>query len=149
MANTKTYQVLYDNSPVKSKASLFSKPIGMLNKDDIIEVSKINNWWATFNYKKKKAYISTIFIKRIETNLPEIKGSITVKYIDKSTKQDIYPSELFDNLELKKYTYTAKILEGYSITEENTKSVILTSDNPIQTITFVYSKIILGQITIN
>lgn len=77
----------------------------------------------------------------------KILGSVTIKYIDKSSSVEISPSKVIDKLELGSYSYNAISIDGYSISGDTTKSVILTSTNPNQVITFNYDKI-LGEVTI-
>lgn len=78
----------------------------------------------------------------------KILGSVTIKYIDKSSLVEISPSKVIDKLELGSYSYNAISIDGYNVSEYTTKTVILTSTNPNQVITFNYNKI-LGEVTIS
>ena len=146
---TTTYQVIYDNICVRSKASLSSKCLGKLNKGDTIEIINSNYFWAKFRYKGKIAYILTFNIKKIETITPEVKGSVTINYLDKNSKEKLATSTVYSNLTLGSYTYNAIPIANHNILDNTSQSVTLTKEQPNQTITFLYSKIILGQITIN
>lgn len=73
---------------------------------------------------------------------------MTIKYIDKSSLVEISPSKVIDKLELGSYSYNAISIDGYNVSEYTTKTVILTSTNPNQVITFNYNKI-LGEVTIS
>lgn len=77
----------------------------------------------------------------------KILGSVTIKYIDKSSLIEISPSKVIDKLELGSYSYDAISIDGYSISGDTIKTVILTSTNLNQVITFSYSKI-LGEVII-
>ena len=77
----------------------------------------------------------------------KILGSVTIKYIDKSSLVEISPSKVIDKLELGSYSYDAISIDGYSISGDTIKTVILTSTNLNQVITFSYSKI-LGEVII-
>lgn len=77
----------------------------------------------------------------------KILGSVTIKYIDKSSLVEIFPSKVIDKLELVSYSYNAISIYGYNVSGDTTKTVMLTSTNPNQVITFNYSKI-LGEVTI-
>ena len=148
MANRTTiYQIAYDNVYVRKKASLFSKFLGKLNKGDIIEVLNSNFFWTTLNYKGKKAYILTFYIEKIETIIPEVKGSVTINYLDQNSKEKLATSTVYNDLTLGSYTYNAVPIANYNILDNVSQSVTLTENQPNQTITFLYSKI-LGQITI-
>ena len=70
----------------------------------------------------------------------EILGSITIRYIDSKTSQEISTPEIYDSLPLLSYTYTSKDITYYEKIEPKTQSVILTKSNTNQTITFSYKK---------
>ena len=77
----------------------------------------------------------------------KILGSVTIKYIDRSSLIEISPSKVIDKLELGSYSYNAVSIDGYNVSDDTTKTIILTSTNPNQVITFSYSKI-LGEVII-
>lgn len=77
----------------------------------------------------------------------KILGSVTIKYIDKSSLIEISPTKVIDKLDLGSYSYNAISIDGYNISDDTTKTAILTSTNPNQVITFNYDKI-LGEVTI-
>ena len=142
MTNATTYQVIYNNIPIKSKLSLFSKLLGTLNEDDTIVATIYNNWWITSLYKGKTAYILTIYIKEIEKQTPGIKESITIDYIEQCSKTKLSTSSICSNLSLGTYTYNVIPIDGYNILGETSQSITLTSDEPNKIITFLYSKIL-------
>ena len=72
----------------------------------------------------------------------KILGSMTIKYIDKSSLVEIFPSKVIDKLELVSYSYNAISIDGYNVSGDTTKTVMLTSTNPNQVIIFNYSKIL-------
>lgn len=83
---------------------------------------------------------------------PVIKGNYTAQFIDQDEK--ILEQETTSSLDLANYTIQAKRFDGYTLNDESNKVVILTIDNPNQTIVFKYKKIetpkpvIKGSITI-
>lgn len=77
----------------------------------------------------------------------KILGSVTIKYIDKSSLVELSPSKVIDKLELGSYSYNSISIDGYNVSGDTTKTVTLTSTNPNQVINFSYSKI-LGEVTI-
>lgn len=76
-------------------------------------------------------------------------GSVTVKYVDKSTGKEIATSIKEDNKELGEYKYKAKEIKGYTLIGENEKSVTLSKENASVEIVFEYNKEITGTLTIN
>ncbi|WP_434798712.1 MucBP domain-containing protein [Terrisporobacter vanillatitrophus] len=80
-----------------------------------------SNQEVVFYYKKNKVY-----------------GSITIKYVDKTTNASIAEFKVYKDLELGTYSYDAIDILGYDISGESSKSVILTTDNLNQTIIFEY-----------
>lgn len=143
---TTTYEVKSSVTLVYSSSSRWSSILAKLSKGTQIEVISISNNWAYFIYNGKDAYIKCSSIKKVETS---ILGTITIKYINLDTEEEISESSIYSNLELKSYTYEAKSIDGYTLSDESTKTITLTKDNPNQSITFYYKKdIIYGTITI-
>ena len=143
---TTTYEVKSSVALVYSSSSRWSSILAKLSKGTQIEVISISNNWAYFIYNGKDAYIKCNSIKKV---IASILGSITIKYINLDTEEEISESTIYSNLELKSYTYEAKSIDGYTLSDESTKTITLTKDNPNQTITFYYKKdIIYGAITV-
>ena len=109
-----------------------------LDNYTIIEPNKITvtltlsnpNQNIIFYYKEKK-----------------VSGSVTIKYIDTDTNLSISEPKVYENLELKTYSYDAIDILGYKVSGESTKYVTLSKDNPKQTLIFEYSQV-LGKVTI-
>lgn len=133
---------------VMNKPNMFSQVLGILNKDDQIDVISISKSWAYFKYNNINAYVKKGNLKILNTEPIESKGSVTLKYIDITTNNEIYPSETINNLNLGKYSYEAKVLYNYKLQSNSTQSVNLTEEDPDQVIIFYYNKI-LGSIAIN
>lgn len=133
---------------VMNKPNMFSQVLGILNKGDQIDVISISKSWAYFKYNNINAYVKKGNLKMLNTEPIESKGSVTLKYIDITTNNEIYPSETINNLNLGKYSYEAKVLYNYKLQSNSTQSVNLTEEDPDQVIIFYYNKI-LGSITIN
>ena len=132
---------------VMNKPNMFSQVLGILNKGDQIDVISISKYWAYFKYNNINAYVKKGNLKMLNTEPIESKGSVTLKYIDITTNNEIYPSETINNLNLGKYSYEAKVLYNYKLQSNSTQSVNLTEEDPDQVIIFYYNKI-LGSITI-
>lgn len=132
---------------VMNKPNMFSQVLGILNKGDQIDVISISKSWAYFKYNNINAYVKKGNLKMLNTEPIESKGSVTLKYIDITTNNEIYPSETINNLNLGKYSYEARILYNYKLQSNSTQSVNLTKEDPDQVIIFYYNKI-LGSITI-
>lgn len=133
---------------VMNKPNMFSKVLGILNKDDQIDVISISKSWAYFKYNNINAYVKKGNLKILNTEPIESKGSVTLKYIDITTNNEIYPSETINNLNLGKYSYEARVIYNYKLQSNSTQSVNLTEEDPDQVIIFYYNKI-LGSIAIN
>ena len=132
---------------VMNKPNMFSQVLGILNKGDQIDVISISKSWAYFKYNNINAYVKKGNLKMLNTEPIESKGSVTLKYIDITTNNEIYPSETINNLNLGKYSYEAKVIYNYKLQSNSTQSVNLTEEDPDQVIIFYYNKI-LGSITI-
>lgn len=133
---------------VMNKPNMFSQVLGILNKDDQIDVISISKSWAYFKYNNINAYVKKGNLKILNTEPIESKGSVTLKYIDITTNNEIYPSETINNLNLGKYSYEARVIYNYKLQSNSTQSVNLTEEDPDQVIIFYYNKI-LGSIAIN
>ena len=132
---------------VMNKPNMFSQVLGILNKGDQIDVISISKSWAYFKYNNINAYVKKGNLKMLNTEPIESKGSVTLKYIDITTNNEIYPSETINNLNLGKYSYEAKVIYNYKLQSNSIQSVNLTEEDPDQVIIFYYNKI-LGSITI-
>ena len=130
-----------------NKPNMFSQVLGILNKGDQIDVISISKSWAYFKYNNINAYVKKGNLKMLNTEPIESKGSVTLKYIDITTNNEIYPSETINNLNLGKYSYEARVIYNYKLQSNSTQSVNLTEEDPDQVIIFYYNKI-LGSITI-
>lgn len=141
---TTTYEVKSSVALVYSSASQWSSILTKLSKGTQVEVISISKNWAYFIYNGKDAYIKCNSIKKI---IASILGTITIKYINLDTEEEISESAIYSNLELKSYTYEAKSIAGYTLSDESTKTITLAQDNPNQTIAFYYKQI-WGEITV-
>ena len=122
---------------VMNKPNMFSQVLGILNKDDQIDVISISKSWAYFKYNNINAYVKKGNLKILNTEPIESKGSVTLKY-----------TETINNLNLGKYSYEARVIYNYKLQSNSTQSVNLTEEDPDQVIIFYYNKI-LGSIAIN
>ena len=74
-------------------------------------------------------------------------GSFTVKYIRESNSAELETETINNDLEFGEYSYSALSIAGYTIIGSDSQKVILTEENPNQTITFLYQKIV-GTVTV-
>lgn len=132
---------------IMNKPNLFSQVLWILNKGNQIDVISISGSWAYFKYNNINAYVKKSNLKILDSEPIEVKGSMTLKYVDISTNNEIYSSETLNNLELGSYSYGAKTIYGYKLQNASTQSINLTKENPNQSITFYYNQI-LGSIII-
>ena len=138
------YEISSLTAPVMNQPNISSQLLGNLNQGNQIDVLSFSNSWANFKYNNNDAYVNISNLKIVGN---EVKGSITLKYIDISTNNEIYCSETLNNLELGNYNYNFKIIYGYKLQNDSIQSVNLTADNPNQVVTFYYKQI-LGSIII-
>lgn len=97
-----------------------------------VTLSKTNlNPIITFKYKK---------------NVVVVTGSVTIAYVDQDTNNKIANSDVYSNLSLGTYSYSAKTFEGYYLVSNETQSVTLTADAKNQIIIFYYR--VLGSIAV-
>ena len=91
--------------------------------------------------KEETSYIQKMLDKLEQIlNLINKKSSITVECID--TEKNTISSNTYEKLKFGTYTYTAPVLEGYSLleTEETEKQVTINSKSKNQKIQFIYEK---------
>ena len=129
-----TYEVKSNLALVYKKASLFSGIIGILSKGAQIEVLEITNRWICFIFNGTEAYVRKSLIKISITTI----GSVTVKYLNADTKEPIIDDEVYNNLELGDYTYTAKDITNYTLSSSQSVTVTLTENNTTYTVIFEY-----------
>jgi hypothetical protein len=77
--------------------------------------------------------------KRLNPITQVILGSVTIKYVDSSSNL-LEPATTFNNLPMGLQYFTAKSFSEYTISGNIMQAVTLSSDNPNQTITFIYAK---------
>lgn len=100
----------------------------------------LNNKEVSVSIENNKIKTSILYkYKKIE-----VKGSITVRYIDPDFNEDLAEPYKEEGLKLGQYNYEAKEIDGYYITGESSKNVILSNDNLDQTIVFEYKKDIIN-----
>ena len=138
------YKISSSLAPIMLKPSYFSLILCIFFKNTIINVKSISNGWACFELLRRNVYINEQFLEKTYYNL----GSINIQYIDFSSGLLLSNPVSYTNLEYGTYSYTAKIINGYTIFDENTQTVTLNENNKNATITFNYYKI-LGSVKIS
>ena len=138
------YKISSSLAPIMLKPSYFSLILCIFFKNTIINVKSISNGWACFELLRRNVYINEQFLEKTYYNL----GSINIQYIDFSSGLLLSNPVSYTNLEYGTYSYTAKIINGYTIFDENTQTVTLNEKNKNATITFNYYKI-LGSVKIS
>lgn len=130
-------------APIMSSTSHFSFPLFILYKGTIVKVLSSSNNWFYIEYNEKYGYIKKNLIEKIN-NMP---GKVTINYINSTSELPLSDTIYYTNLEYGTYNYTAKIINGYTVLGDKSKTITLTKDNPEQIITFYYTEI-LGNISI-
>ena len=85
------YEISSLTSPVMSQPNISSQLLGSLNQGNQIDVLSFSESWANFKYNNNNAYVNISNLKIVGN---EVKGSITLKYIDINTNNKIYSSEI-------------------------------------------------------
>src|SRR5699024_368346 len=134
------YKVITGKVKVMALPIAKSYELGTLKKGSIINVYKITNGWAKIDYNNKIGYIKLSQLEKVESVEIIKTGSVTIKYLDSSTKEELLPGEYLENIELKTYTYTAKDIQGYTLEGDETKTITITESNPNVAIEFLYNK---------
>ncbi len=102
-----SYKVIAQRVNVRNKPSSQALVVGVVNKDEVVSVSEINNGWATFTFKGKPRYIETQYIEPVEkvtkpTEKPHKKIDSTKKDDDIDPAIRPTPSKLSDFRQRKK-----------------------------------------------
>lgn len=142
------YEVTSLFALIMNKPNMFSQILGILIHGTKIDVIRISGNWAYFHYNNNDAYIKKNSLKIISNTPVKETGSVTIKYIDSGTNDEIYCSQTINDLPIDNFSYDAKNIYGYKLNTTSPQSVSLTEDEPNQTIIFYYTKI-LCSITIN
>ena len=91
---------------------------------------------------------TTVTYKYIPDTTP--KGTVTVKYVDKSTKKEISESTVLTGKQGKTYETTAKTIKGYTLDETSlpsNASGVYTANN--QTVTYYYNEKVTKNLTVH
>lgn len=68
------------------------------------------------------------------------KGTITIKYVDEESNEEIKDAVVYKDLDLKEYTYSAVDITGYELTSSIDQKVTLDVNNVAKEIIFKYKK---------
>ena len=142
--NTTPYEIMSSYASILNKPTIFSNILGFASKGSKIEVVSVSNGWASFYYNGKNAYIRLSSLQLVP---PKVTGSVTIKYIDEISLLEISYPTLYTNQSFSSYAYNSKSISVYTVSGYASQTVILTSTNINQTITFKYKKII-GSVTV-
>lgn len=137
---SKEYKVNVRRATVRKSPSSLAFRLGTLKKGTIVKVSNTSNGWAQINYNNGIGYVKLSELKEVESIAPIKTGTVTVKYLDTSTKAELSTSDYLENLELKTHSYAAKNIEGYILNGNEVQNITLTEANPNVIIEFLYTK---------
>ena len=153
---------IVNNTPIEVKGSIILKYLDGSTNNEIYSSETISNLsLGTYGYEAKDIYgykltstsPQSVTLTEATPNqtitfyYKKILGTITIKYINEDTNEQIYSSTIIDNLELGSYTYGCIDISGYTLNDDESKTVTLTENNPNVSITFKYNEI-LGTVTI-
>ena len=152
-----------NNTPAIKTGSVIIRYLDSKTNNDVYTPQTINNLpIGTYSYESQN-----IFGYKLTTTSPQsitltesspnatitfyytkILCSLTIRYIDENTENDISNSQVINNLSLGSYTYSYIELSGYKLNDAETKTVTFTENNTDITISFKYQEI-LGIVVIN
>lgn len=138
--SVKKYNVIVSKTTVRKSPSTKSSKLGTVKRGNILNVYTTSNGWAEINYKENRGYVKLSALEEIKDEESIKTGTITVKYLDSSTKEEILSTDYLENLELKTYSYIAKDIDGYTLYGDKTQSITITESNPNKIIQFLYNK---------
>ena len=152
-----------NNTPAIKTGSVIIKYLDSKTNNDVYAPQTINNLpMGTYSYEAqnisgyKLTTTSPQSINLTESSpnatitfyYTKILCSLTIRYIDENTENDISNSQVINNLSLGSYTYSYIELSGYNLNDTETKTVTFTENNTDITISFKYKEI-LGSVVIN
>ena len=126
---------------IMNKPNIFGQVLGILTKGNKIDVISISGSWAYFKYNNNNAYVKKNSLKIINNTPVEEIGSVTIKFLNSDTNDEIYASQTINDLSFGTYTYNAKEIYGYKLNSTTPQYITLTNQNPNQTVIFYYTKI--------
>lgn len=152
-----------NNTPTVKTGSVIIKYLDSETNDAVYTSKTINNLsMGTYSYEAQN-----VSGYKLTTNSPQsitltesspnatitfyytkILCSITIRYVDENTENDISNSQVINNLSLGTYTYRYIEVSGYKLDDTETKTITFTENNTDVTIIFKYKEI-LGSVVIN
>lgn len=79
-------------------------------------------------------------IQTVTFKYKKILGTVTVNYVEDHSLKVISTATIYNNLEMGTHSFNAIAIKNYTLVSPASQSVSLTSNNPIQSITFKYKK---------
>lgn len=126
---------------IMNKPNIFGQVLGILTKGNKIDVISVSGSWAYFKYNNNNAYVKKNSLKIINNTPVEEIGSVTIKFLNSDTNDEVYASQTINDLSFGTYTYNAKEIYGYKLNSTTPQYITLTNQNPNQTVIFYYTKI--------
>lgn len=152
-----------NNTPAIKTGSVIIRYLDSKTNNDVYTPQTINNLpIGTYSYEAQNIYgykltttsPQSITLTESSPNVTitfyytKILCSLTIRYIDENTENDISNSQVINNLSLGSYTYSYIELSGYKLNDAKTKTITFTENNTDITISFKYKEI-LGSVVIN
>ena len=138
------------NSVIRNNSSCITYAYDILNEQGIVTKGNVQESFVLLPTDMALIAANNLILGAINLRLNPVVvpvlGHIKIKYVDSEGIDLEVPTEL-KSLPLATYYYTAKSFVGYNLIGNSVNSIILTDDIP-QVITFTYSKILKGNITL-
>lgn len=83
---------------IMNKPNIFGQVLGILTKGNKIDVISISGSWAYFKYNNNNAYVKKNSLKIINNTPVEEIGSVTIKFLNSDTNDEIYASQTINDL---------------------------------------------------
>lgn len=103
----------------------------------------IKNYTLVSSASQSVTLTSSNPIQSITFKYKKTSGKVNIKYIDKLAQIEIATEDIFENLSMGSYTYTAKAVDGYSVLGDSSKTITLTDESPTVVIIFEYDIVYL------
>ena len=136
------YKTINDFNYIYETPSINGVILGVLKKGIQLEISSLENGWALCKYNNNYSYI-------IEANLQLVSdiptSNVIIKYIDVENNEDIFPPLIIKNLKIGDYSFTYKNICGYTLNDDISKTISISTTSTNNIVLFKYKKDILTE----
>lgn len=136
------YNTISDINFIYSAPSINATILSIIKKGVSLSIDSIDNGWASFTTNNTICYIKESDLKLSSSS----SGTITIKYIDEKTNEEIKSDLIKNALPLGEYNFAYEEICGYILNDDISKKVILDENNKNKVIFFKYKKNIADEL---